>query len=129
MDQITTLTFFSFNINRFWGLQQMGLAQNKLKKIKDLEFYKFLGTGGGMGFSLWPDFSTYAFLGVWKNRNAYKKCLNSSNVFLEYKEINSKSKKNFLDKNFTLLKFLNFLKPIKPAWESPPFSFNFIISL
>lgn len=86
MDQITTLTFFSFNKNRFWALQQMGLAQNKLKKIKDLEFYKFLGTGGGKGFSLWPDFSTYAFLGVWKNRNAYKKCLNSSNVFLEYKE-------------------------------------------
>ena len=86
MDQITTLTFFKFNNNKFWALKQMGFAQNKLKGVKDLEFYKFLGTGGGRGFSLWPDFSMYAFLGVWKNRDAYKECFDSFNVFLEYKE-------------------------------------------
>ena len=86
MDQITTLTFFKFNNNKFWALKQMGFAQKKLKGVKDLEFYKFLGTGGGRGFSLWPDFSMYAFLGVWKNRDAYKKCFDSFNIFLEYKE-------------------------------------------
>ena len=47
MDQITTLTFFKFKNNKFWALKQMGFAQNKLKNVKDLEFYKFLGTGGG----------------------------------------------------------------------------------
>lgn len=86
MDQITTLTFFKFKNNKFWALKQMGLAQKKLKEIKNLEFYKFLGTGSGQGFSLWPDFSMYAFLGVWTNRDAYKKCFDSCNIFLEYKE-------------------------------------------
>jgi heme-degrading monooxygenase HmoA len=29
-----------------------------------------MGTGGGNGFSLWPDFGTYAFLGVWDNQKS-----------------------------------------------------------
>ncbi|MFL2604024.1 MAG: hypothetical protein ACJ0PP_03700 [Flavobacteriaceae bacterium] len=86
MKQITTLTFFTFKKNKFWALQQIGMAPKKLKKPKGLEFFKFLGTGGDQGFSLIPDFSTYAFLGVWKNRKDFKKCINTHNVFLEYKE-------------------------------------------
>ena len=64
----------------------MAMAPKKLKNIEALEFYKFLGTGGGQGFSLRPDFSTYAFLGVWKNRKAFQECINFHSVFLEYKE-------------------------------------------
>ena len=29
-----------------------------------------MGTGGGNGFSLWPDFGTYAFLGVWDSQKS-----------------------------------------------------------
>jgi hypothetical protein len=65
MTQVTTLTLFSFKTNKFWAFQQMGVAPLRLKNIEGLKFYKFLGTGGGQGFSLRPDFSTYAFLGVW----------------------------------------------------------------
>jgi hypothetical protein len=64
----------------------MGIAAGKLKSVEGLQFFKFLGTGGGSGFSLSPDFSTYAFLGVWNDRSQYNDCMNEHPVFLQYKE-------------------------------------------
>jgi len=61
MPAVTTLTFFSFQNHKFWAFKQMGTVSLKMKSVKGLQFYKFLGTGGGEGFSLTPDFSTYAF--------------------------------------------------------------------
>ena len=86
MAQVTTLTFFSFKVNKFWAFSQMALAPIFMKNTKGLQFYKFLGTGGGMGFSLRPDFSTYAFLGVWDNFSVYKDCINEHSVFIEYRK-------------------------------------------
>ena len=86
MEQVTTLTFFSFKANKFWAFSQMAIAPNQLKNIKGLSFFKFLGTGGGQGFSLRPDFSTYAFLGVWDNLSTYKNCIESHPVFIGYKK-------------------------------------------
>jgi hypothetical protein len=60
-----SLTFFYFSSHYFWAFQQMGVGYRQLKNVKGLRFKKLLGTGGGMGFSLRPDFKTYAFLGVW----------------------------------------------------------------
>jgi heme-degrading monooxygenase HmoA len=48
----------------------MGLAPSKLQQKKGLRFFKLMGTGGGNGFSLWPDFGTYAFLGVWDSQKS-----------------------------------------------------------
>ncbi len=53
----------------------MGIANSSLAKIEGLQFYKLLGTGGGAGFSLTPDFGTYAFLGVWDHLEYYEKFL------------------------------------------------------
>jgi len=86
MTQVTTLTLFSFKTNKFWAFQQMGVAPLRLKNIEGLKFYKFLGTGGGQGFSLRPDFSTYAFLGVWKNLSFYQNCLQKHPIFKTYQE-------------------------------------------
>ncbi|MDA8948173.1 hypothetical protein N9H57_03445 [Flavobacteriaceae bacterium] len=86
MPAVTTLTFFSFSKNKFWAFKQMGTVGFLMNNIKGLQFYKFLGTGGGDGFSLWPDFSTYAFLGVWDDASDYQKCLEEHPVFLEYKQ-------------------------------------------
>ena len=66
-DQVTQLYLFSFKRNKPWAFKQMGIGYSQLKDIPDLSFFRLLGTGGGAGFSLRPDFSTYAFLGVWKN--------------------------------------------------------------
>lgn len=86
MKQLTTLTFFSFESNKFWAFSQMASAPLLLKNTKGIQFFKFLGTGGGQGFSLKPDFSTYAFLGVWDNFSAYNNCINSHPVFVEYQK-------------------------------------------
>ncbi len=45
----------------------MQLAQKALQQTEGTLFGKLMGTGGGFGFSLKPDFRTYALLTVWKN--------------------------------------------------------------
>ncbi len=84
MGQITTLTFFSFESKKFWAFKQMGIAPRLLQVQEGLQFFKFLGTGGGQGFSLKPDFSTYAFLGVWDKYSFYKNFIQNNPIFIEY---------------------------------------------
>ena len=50
----------------------MLLGPRALSGTEGLSFIKFLGTGGGQGFSLWPDFSTYAILTVWETPHAFQ---------------------------------------------------------
>lgn len=64
----------------------MGIANSRLSEIEGLQFFKLLGTGGGNGFSLTPDFSTYAFLGVWEDLKFYESCINTHPLFQEYKK-------------------------------------------
>jgi len=47
----------------------MSLAFDILNKTPGLSFFKLLGTGSGKGFSLYPDFSTYAILCVWEKES------------------------------------------------------------
>jgi hypothetical protein len=47
----------------------MNLAFDVLNKTPGLSFFKLLGTGSGKGFSLYPDFSTYAILCVWEKES------------------------------------------------------------
>ena len=46
----------------------MGKNKKLMSNFDALTFYKFLGTGGKNGFSLIPDFNTYALVTCWKNR-------------------------------------------------------------
>tara|TARA_B100001094_G_scaffold201063_1_gene195060 strand:+ start:855 stop:1463 length:609 start_codon:yes stop_codon:yes gene_type:complete len=90
----------------------MNLAFDVLNKTAGLSFFKLLGTGSGKGFSLYPDFSTYAILCVWEKESFAK-------VFIE-KSNHSKliSKKAFSREDF-------FLSPIKShgLWDGiNPFS-------
>ena len=43
-----------------------------------------MGTGGGNGFSLKPDFSTYAFLGVWESEIAAENFFNNNDQINRY---------------------------------------------
>jgi hypothetical protein len=86
MQTLTSITFFSFTKNKFWAFKQMGLAPFLLDNVKGLLFFKFLGTGGGKGFSLWPDFSTYAFMGVWEHKNDYENFISQNPVFSQYQK-------------------------------------------
>lgn len=76
--QLTQLYLYTFNQSRFWAFKQMGIGPVKLKGTQGLLFYKFLGTGGGNGFSLRPDFSTYALLLVWESEAAAMSFVNTS---------------------------------------------------
>ncbi len=83
-ESVVSVFFVRFNHHRFWAFTQMQRAHKSLKHTKDLEFYKLLGTGGGKGFSLWPDFSTYAFLGIWTSDETRKEFINKNSWFLDY---------------------------------------------
>ena len=83
-DSFTTLTLFSFGKNWYWPLKQMAYAKKNFKQENGLEFVRVMGTGGGSGFSLKPDFSTYAILCVWKNRNSSNIFFKNNFMFNEY---------------------------------------------
>ena len=84
MAGITSVSFFHFKKNRFWAFKQMGLAPVQFKDTAGLHFFKFLGTGGGSGFSLWPDFSTYALLGVWETQEHFETHLKQHPIYKAY---------------------------------------------
>lgn len=71
--EVTTITFFRYpKKNRWWAFNQMQLSQRILAQMEGVKFGKLLGTGGGFGFSLKPDFGTYALLIVWKDKSQAK---------------------------------------------------------
>ena len=80
MRQVVYLHFFSYSKHRFWAFTQMRLAHAGLQQCKGLQFYKMLGTGAGAGFSLRPDFSTYALLTVWDTEQCKEKAFDKAAV-------------------------------------------------
>jgi heme-degrading monooxygenase HmoA len=80
MEQVVYLHFFSYTQYRFWAFTQMQRAHAGLQDCIGLQFYKMLGTGAGAGFSLRPDFSTYALLSVWDSEDDKKQAFASSPV-------------------------------------------------
>lgn len=59
----------------------MGLRPFNNKISSDLVFSKMLGTGGENGFSLKPDFSTYAWLASWKSEESAIEFFKNNVVF------------------------------------------------
>ncbi len=70
--QVVTLSLLQFNgwASRWWMFTQMGLAYSSLAASTGLRFGRLLGSGGGNGFALRPNFGVYAWLGVWENTQA-----------------------------------------------------------
>lgn len=72
--EIVSITFFQYpKRNRWWAFNQMQLAISPIKKVQGKKFFKLMGTGGGFGFSLKPDLSTYALLMVWEDLASARK--------------------------------------------------------
>lgn len=80
MRQVVYLHFFSYSKHRFWAFTQMQRAHAGLQQCKGLQFYKMLGTGAGAGFSLRPDFSTYALLTVWDTEQCKLKAFDKAAI-------------------------------------------------
>jgi hypothetical protein len=80
--QVTTISFFQYEgKQKWWAFRQMKIALPKLNTVKDLQFFKMLGSGGGNGFSILPDFSVYAVLCVWKSYASAKESLRRDQTF------------------------------------------------
>ena len=107
MSRVTSVSLYHFNKNLFWAFKQMGIGPRRFKLTPGLHFFKFLGTGGGEGFSLKPDFSTYALLSVWESQHHFEKQLEENSVYKMYQE-NSEKARHLL------------LKPIKShgSWDN-----------
>lgn len=87
--QIVTFTLLRYTgwRNRWWGLQQMGLAPEQLSgDIPGLRFAKMLGSGAGKGFSIWPNFGVYALLAVWDDEDAARDFFALHSWFQPFKE-------------------------------------------
>jgi hypothetical protein len=56
-------------------------AYQYLREVEGLKFHKMLGVGAGNGFSLKPDFQTYALLAVWEQAASFERFL-EDNVFI-----------------------------------------------
>tara|TARA_B100000768_G_scaffold112828_1_gene104481 strand:- start:1927 stop:2592 length:666 start_codon:yes stop_codon:yes gene_type:complete len=109
---LVTISFFKYKKNKFWAFTQMSLAFDVLNKTAGLSFFKLLGTGSGKGFSLYPDFSTYAILCVWEKESF-------ATAFIE----KSNHSKLISEKAFSREDF--FLNPVKShgLWDGTnPFS-------
>lgn len=87
-DQIVTFTLFRFNggRNRWWAFRQMGISRWLLQKVSGMQFGKMLGSGGGNGFSTFPNFGVYGFLGIWDNQDAAQQCFTNHPFFTEMVE-------------------------------------------
>ncbi len=89
---LATLTILTFQKNKFWAFKQMGLMKAPLKKVKGAKFIKLLGCGSGSGFSLWPDFSTYALLVDWESRDLANEFFEKDLLFQKFRERTIKQK-------------------------------------
>lgn len=71
--QLVTLSFFDYRGARSirWALSQMQRAHRRFRETPELQMYRLLGTGGGDGYSFWPNFRRYAILCVWEDLDAW----------------------------------------------------------
>ncbi len=106
--QSVTISFFKYQGvgAKWWAMKQMQEAQDSLRQINGLQFCKLLGSGAGDGFSILPDLSTYAFLGVWQTDHHAKQAIQDAPVLQEMK-----AKAKF---HFTI-----FMQPVasKGSWD------------
>ena len=87
--QVAIMSIFRFGLREaFWGLAQMGIMPRRLIKIKNLVFFKVLGTGGGMGYSAAPGFKKYALLTLWSSMEEAEEFYHHSPILKSYRKRN-----------------------------------------
>jgi len=84
--QTVVVSFFRFHSSkRIWAMRQMALVPALMRKPGGPSFFKVLGTGGGFGYSIKPDFRTYALLSVWDSREEAEGFESDSKVMKRYR--------------------------------------------
>ena len=88
MNQCVTISLFKFDslATKWWAFTQMGFGvKNLTKKVKGLQFCKLVGSGGGNGFSIRPNFGVYGLLCVWENEADSEGFFEKNTFFQAYK--------------------------------------------
>ncbi len=87
MPQTTTLTFFRFETasSKFWAFTMMQFAHRSLKDVPGQFFYKLMGSGRGVGFKAFPDWSTYVLLQVWSSEDALQVFFQTGEILQRYR--------------------------------------------
>ena len=85
--QIVAISFFRFEgvFQKLWAFSQMGFARKKLKKIKQISFFKLFGSGIGEGFTPYPNTSVYAILSVWNNLGEAENNIEEREIYVNYR--------------------------------------------
>lgn len=85
--QIVSISFFRFEgvFQKLWAFSQMGFARKKLKKIKQISFFKLFGSGIGEGFTPYPNTSVYAILSVWNNLGEAENNIEEREIYENYR--------------------------------------------
>jgi hypothetical protein len=84
---IITISFFRFSgLSKIWALQQMQMAKYSLNRLPGLQFYKLMGSGYGSGFSIRPDFSTFALLCTWNDDQSAREGMHLSAILQYFKK-------------------------------------------
>jgi len=70
--QIVTISFFRYEgfSNKRWGMGQMYRVREPMRHMAGVQFFKPLGTGSGLGYSIIPNLSLFGLLVVWESREA-----------------------------------------------------------
>lgn len=88
MKECVTFSLFKFDrtATKWWAFVQMGLGvKNLLKEVEGLKFCKLVGSGGGNGFSIYPNFAVYGLMCVWENEENSEVFFEKNPFFQAYK--------------------------------------------
>ncbi|MBK6265067.1 spheroidene monooxygenase [Marivirga sp. S37H4] len=94
---MVTLSIIKYTQNKWWAFKQMQLLPPQLAAVSSCTFSKVLGTGSGFGFSLWPDFTTYALLMKWKDEVSAETFFSNSEIFLELQSKSEHIENHYLE--------------------------------
>ncbi|MFK7949355.1 MAG: DUF3291 domain-containing protein [Saprospiraceae bacterium] len=100
--QITTLTLVKYPSlkTKIWAFGMMQYAHQYLSNVSGLSFYKLMGSGKGLGFNPFPDWSTYALLQVWNTETDAIQFMENSPLVSLYDK-NSSERISLFMKNIT----------------------------
>lgn len=100
--QVTTITFCKYSslASKIWAFTMMQFAHSYLREVKGLTFYKLMGSGKGLGFNPFPDWSVYCLLQVWENDQYAREFLDQSPLIIKYKQHSRETATIFM-KNIT----------------------------
>jgi hypothetical protein len=85
---MVTITFFHYSgfWAKWWAFTQMQFARASLSKVKGLSFFRMMGSGAGNGFSIKPDFATYAVFCKWETRAEAEEFVRNNTKFKQFSE-------------------------------------------